>query len=124
MKRRPVAAVALLVVVLIGCGADEATDPPTDEPPEVTIVDPPFSAGVGETVEVHYIATDDVGLAQVSVSWGTFDAPIEIVFTSDAEFEGVASHEYAEPGTYLITVTARDTDGKSGRAEIEMTVEP
>lgn len=124
MTRKLVAGLALVCVALAGCGDDEATDPTTDEPPEVMIIDAPFSVSVGEPVEVHYVATDDIALEQVTVSWGTFDAPIEIDFVSGTDFEGVASHEYTEPSTYLITVSALDGDGKRGRAQVEVAVEP
>ncbi len=123
MKWRPVALLALLFVTPAGCGDDETTGP-SDEPPTVTILSAPFSAGVGETVEVLYRATDDSGLDQISVSWGTFDAPVEIVFPSGAVFEDVASYQYQEPASYLITITAIDTNGERGRAQVEVTVEP
>lgn len=124
MEWRPAVLLALLVVAATGCGDDQATDPSTNEPPEVTIVDAPFSVSVGETVEVFYVATDDIGLDQISVAWGTFDAPVEIVFPSGSEFEDVATHQYQEPATYLITVTAIDTDAERSQAQVEVAVEP
>ena len=124
MHRRMAAATGLLLLVLSGCGDDEPTSPATDTPPEVIIIDAPFTVGVGETVEVQYRATDDRALSLISVSWGTLDAPVGLVFPSGREFEDVASHQYGEADAYLITVTATDSNGQTGRAEVEVEVQP
>lgn len=124
MNRRSVGALALIFVALFACGDDEATDPTADEPPEVTIIDAPFSVAVGETVEILYRATDDRGLSLISVSWGTVEAPVELAFPSGREFEDVATYEYSEPDSFLITVSATDSDGQTDRAEVEVDVEP
>ena len=124
MHWRAVTVAGMLLPVLAGCGDEGPTDPAMDEPPEVVIIDAPFTVGVGASVEVQYRATDDRGLSLISVSWGTLDAPVELVFPSGREFEDVATHQYAEANSYLITVTATDSDGQTGRAQVEVEVEP
>lgn len=121
---RSAAVVVSLLPVLAGCGDDDGTNPTTDASPEVMIVDAPFSATVGETVEVLYRATDDRELTLISVSWGTLDAPVELVFPSGTDFEDLATHAYPEADSYLVTVTATDSNGQTGRAAVEIDVEP
>ena len=124
MHWKSAAAVVSLLPILAGCGDDEGTNPTRDEAPEVMIVDAPFSATVGETVEVLYRATDDRELTLISVSWGTLDAPVELVFPSGTDFEDLATHAYSEADSYLVTVTATDSEGQTGRDMVEIDVEP
>lgn len=122
---RPLAWSLAAVTVVTGCGDDGPAGPDqsSPNPPEVAITSVPSSSFVGETVEVSYSVTDDAGLESVSVAWGTFDAPVNLILVSGRHAEGSVSYEYIEAGTFLITVSATDTDGRTASSSVEIVVE-
>lgn len=111
-------------VGLTGLAACDDPSGPDLEPPSVEITSAPTSVGLGEAVEISYRVTDDGELETISIAWGTIDAPVEVRFPTGRESEGTASHMYADPGTYRITVSATDARGRMGSDFVMTTVEP
>lgn len=121
MSNRPRRAVPLVllsgVFLFAACDGDDApTGPAADAaPPEVSIT-VASDAGVVETdVTLEWIASDDVGLASVAVSWATTGLR-QTFRATGREDSGSLTHRYEGPGEFTIAVTATDGAGKTASA--------
>ena len=108
-------------VTAIDDEGDEATDTvpvsvtaPVNQPPRVGVVARPTSGGAPLTVELAALGSDPEG-GTLTYEWDFGDG--------GGQFGAVVEHTYLQAGSYTATVTARDPDGGSAEAEIEITVE-
>lgn len=122
--RRRRAVPLVLVSVLFLFAACDGDDPPTGPaaaadvaPPEIAIT-VASDDGVAEAeaeVTLEWVASDDVGLSSVSVSWAATGLR-QTIRASGREDAGSLTHRYGGPGEFTIAVTATDGAGKSASA--------
>ena len=123
MSNRPRRVVPLVLLsgtfLFAACdGGDAPTGPAAAAdaaPPEITIT-MSIDEGVAEReVTLAWVASDDVGLASVSVSWSATGLR-QTIRATGREDSGSFSHRYEGPGEFTIAVTATDGAGKTASA--------
>ena len=80
--------------------------------PELTILYPTF-------YEFNIAAKTSSGLWITSLHWDFGDgSTLDIPFSAESYVSDVRYHTYAQPGTYIVSVTAYDNMGNSGSAQV------
>jgi hypothetical protein len=107
------------------CGGDEsltAPEPDLDSTaPEITITSAPDAGLATEDVSLEWAASDDVGLAAVSISWGVPDSREQLQTTGHSE-SGSFTHRYEGIGNYTIFLSAHDEAGNTASASHEIAI--
>lgn len=91
------------------------------QPPTVT-ASAASSVPVGQPVSISYSATTAFGIGflsirSMSISFGDGTSPLPLTPPS-----GTIAHTYTMPGSYLITVIATDSTGRTGQAQTTIVV--
>jgi PKD repeat protein len=94
----------------------EATDQPLlvwfDSPPQLTILYPTF-------LEFNVAAETSPGLWITWLHWDFGDgSTLDVPFSAQSYVSDVRYHQYTQPGTYTVAVTAYDNMGNSNTAQI------
>ena len=96
----------------------QATDQPLqvwfDGPPQLTILYPTF-------FEFNVAAETSTGLWITWLHWDFGDgSTLDVPFSAQSYVSDLRYHQYTQPGTYTVTVTAYDNMGNSNTAQITL----
>lgn len=100
-------------------------DSSTNKPPTISGFSGPTTLKVNETGTWTVKASDPEGqVLSYSVSWGDEAQTAQGLMTALPVFTQTATftHAYSSPGTYMVTVIARDVAGKEARVSITVQV--
>ena len=121
----PILLLLAFVLSTPGCGED---DPPTGPgpqldvtPPEVLIMAAPDAGFATHDVTLEWAATDDVGLASVTISWGIAASREQVQAAGHSE-SGTFTHRYERIGAYQVLLTVRDEAGNVATAAHEISI--
>lgn len=122
----PVLLFLAFVLSTPGCGGDDLpTGPDLDldaTPPEVRITAAPDAGLATHEVTLEWAATDDVGLASVTISWG-IPASLEQVQVTGHSESGTFTYRYERIGAYQVFLTVRDEAGNVATDAHEISIE-
>ncbi|MCO6477768.1 MAG: hypothetical protein J5I94_14155 [Phaeodactylibacter sp.] len=76
------------------------------------------------TVNIRFEATDDIELAEVAVAFDGSEIATFTEFLDYRRFVGEYEYDQVADGMHTITITATDTNGKTGSATVNFTKEP
>jgi len=128
MARRswsPVLPVLAFLLSTPGCGGD---DPPTGPGPQLDVTPPAVwvtaAPDVGlatHELTLEWAATDDAGLASVTISWGmvTSREQVQVAGTSQS---GSFTYRYDRIGSYQVFLSAHDEAGNVATATHEISI--
>ena len=97
---------------------------PTDQPLQVWFDSPPQPTLQYPTAfEFNVAAKTSTGLWITSLHWDFGDgSTLDVPFSAQSYVSEARYHIYAQPGAYVVTVTAYDNMGNSGTAIIALSI--
>ncbi|WP_439621800.1 PA14 domain-containing protein [Gemmata sp.] len=95
--------------------------PPSGQTPVVALTAPASVAGL--TAVITAAATDDGGEAGLTYTWWAVSGPGAVGFTDSGSNAGKSTTAtFSAPGTYVLNVRVDDASGRSGSAQVTVTV--